>query len=334
MQKVTLIPGDGIGPEIAKALEKVFAAAKIPVLFEKEEAGIDSLKDTGELLPKRTIESILKNKIAIKGPTTTPISGGHKSINVSLRQKLNLFANVRPVKTIRGLCKRYDDLNLDMLIVRENTEDLYAGLEHSLDGGETAISLKVITRKASQRINRYAFEAAKKLQRKKVTCVHKANIMKETDGLFLDTFRKVGADYPDIQKEELIVDNCSMQLVVRPETFDVIVTENLYGDILSDLCSGLVGGLGVAPGGNIGENCAVFEAVHGSAPDIAGKNLANPTALLLSSCSMLEHMLLINEANQLRKALIKTLEDPTTRTKDIGGTLTTEEFSEAVIKNL
>ncbi len=327
---VTLIKGDGIGPEIAESLIRVFEAANVPVVFEEAIAGLEAIERFGNGVPPETLESIKRNGVAIKGPTTTPVGGGHKSVNVTIRKTLELYANVRPARTIPGAPSRYE--NIDLLVIRENIEDTYGGIEH-FQTPNVAQCLKLITRQGSMAIARYAFETARALGRKRVTCVHKANIHKITDGLFLESFRQVAAEYTDIEADDVIVDNCCMQLVSRPEQFDVLVLPNLFGDIVSDLCAGLVGGLGVAPGGNIGRDCAVFEAVHGSAPDIAGKGLANPTALLLSSVQMLQYMGLYDHADVINDALLKTLNGGQ-RTRDLGGDLSTTQFTEAIIANM
>lgn len=330
-QTITLIPGDGIGPEIADSVQKIFAAAKVPVTWEQEDAGVDSYEKIGSLLPEATIDSIRKHKVALKGPTTTPVGGGHRSINVTLRQQLQLYANVRPVKSLPCSTTFYGPV--DLIIVRENTEDLYKGIEYMI-GEDVAHGIKLITRSACERIGRYACELAMQQGRKKVTVVHKANIMKLTDGLFLKTIQSLAKEYPKLTIDDLIVDNACMQLVTNPGQFDVVVTENLYGDILSDLSSGLIGGLGVACGANIGTELAVFEAVHGSAPDIAGKGLANPTALLLSAVQMLKHLSLNDDAQKVSEALFKTLGGKGDCTKDLGGNNGTAEFTKAVISNL
>ena len=330
LRTVTLIKGDGIGPEIADALVHVFAAANVPIQWEEAIAGLEAIEKFGNGVPPDTLESIKRNGIAIKGPTTTPVGGGHKSVNVTIRKALELYANVRPARTIPGAPSRYD--KVDILVVRENIEDTYGGIEH-YQTPNVAQGLKIITRQGSMAVARYAFEEARKLGRERVTCVHKANIHKITDGLFLESFRQVAAEYTDIIADDVIVDNCCMQLVSRPEQFDVLVLPNLFGDIISDLCAGLVGGLGVAPGGNIGRECAVFEAVHGSAPDIAGKGVANPTALLLSGVQMLQYMGLLDHADVINDALLATLQAGD-RTRDLGGTLTTSEFTKAVIANM
>ncbi len=331
MKKLTVIPGDGIGPEIMTQVLRVLKHVKAPFDYEEFQAGENALEKNGSLLPQTTLDSISRNKLAIKGPTTTPVGGGHKSINVTLRQQFDLYANVRPVRSLPGVQCVCSDVNLT--IVRENTEDLYAGIERMVDEN-TAESIKRITRKGSERIARYAYELAHQTNRKSVAIVHKANIMKMSDGLFLKVSQEVGAQFPNIQTRDVIVDNACMQLVTRPQQFDVIVTENLYGDILSDLCAGLVGGLGVVPGANIGVNAAIFEAVHGSAPDIAGQNKANPTALLQSAVMMLQHIGENTKADAIMKALIETLAVKSCRTKDLGGEGSTTSFTDALIQKL
>ncbi len=331
MKTITLVPGDGIGPEIASSVQEIFAAMNAPVQWEVVDCGLAALEKTGELMPKAFVDSLNKTHVALKGPTTTPVGGGHRSINVQMRQMFNLYANVRPVKNFPGLPSHFS--GIDLIIVRENSEDLYKGIEDMISEG-VAQGIKLITAEASERIGRHAFELAKKLKRKRVTVVHKANIMKFTDGLFLESIRKVSTDYPEIEFSDIIVDNCCMQLVMKPQQFDVIVTENLYGDILSDLCAGLIGGLGLASGANIGDKSAIFEAVHGSAPDIAGQNKANPTALILSAASMLDYIGSLDYGNRLRDAISKTLANPEQRTGDLGGSLGTKEFTACVIKNL
>jgi isocitrate dehydrogenase len=330
MRTITLIEGDGIGPEIAESVVRIFEAAHVPVQWERAEAGLGAIERTGNGVPDATLNSIRRNKVALKGPTTTPVGGGHKSVNVTIRKALELFANVRLAHTMPAIETRFNNVNV--LIVRENIEDTYAGIEH-WQTPNVAQALKLITRQGSEAVIRYTFEQAKRLGRKRVTCVHKANIHKITDGLFLDVFREVAAQYPEMQSDDIIVDNCCMQLVSRPEQFDVLVLPNLYGDIVSDLCAGIVGGLGVAPGGNIGSDCAVFEAVHGSAPDIAGKGLANPTALLLSAIQMLQYMGLVGYAEAIMDALVSTL-GAGVKTRDIGGTASTKEFTEGIIHRL
>lgn len=330
-RKVTMLNGDGIGPEVVEATRKVLEAVKAPLEFEYQDAGAESSTKYGTNLPDRTVESVLTNGLGLKGPTATGIGVGQQSANVGLRKRLDLYASLRPVKSLPGVKTRYE--NVDLVVVRENTEDLYAGLEHIVVPG-VAQSLKIITEKASTRICRFAFEYAVKHGRKKVSAVHKANIMKLSDGLFLDCFRKVAREYPQIQAEEVIVDALCMQLVRFPERFDVMVMENLYGDIVSDLCAGLVGGLGVVPGANIGEHCAVFEAVHGTAPDIAGKGLANPTALLLSAVMMLDYLERGELARRVEGAIFKVLRDGKTVTRDLGGTANTADYTKAVIDAL
>lgn len=331
MKAVTLVPGDGIGPEITESVKEILNAAGAAIAWEEVDCGLNAFEKTGSLMPQAFVDSLKRTGVGLKGPTTTPVGGGHRSINVQMRQMFNLFANVRPIKNFPGLPSFFD--GIDMIIVRENTEDLYKGIEYKISDG-VAQGIKLITAEASERIGRHAFELAVKLKRKKVTAVHKANIMKFTDGLFLDSVRKVSADYPQIEFNDMIIDNCGMQLVTRPQQFDVIVTENLYGDILSDIGAGLIGGLGVAAGANFGENSAIFEAVHGSAPDIAGKDMANPTALLLSAVSMLDYIGQGAVAERLRVAISKTLPNPEQRTRDLGGKLGTKSFTKAVIGNL
>lgn len=332
MKKITLIPGDGIGYEISESLVKIFDAAKVPVEFETENAGSDVYEKTGELIPESLYESVERNKIAIKGPITTPIGKGFRSINVYLRKKYDLYTNFRPSRNLPGIETRYD--NIDLAIFRENTEGIYIGEEKYENEEKTsAIAVKRITRKGSERIIRSAFEYAKNNGISKVTVVHKANILKFTDGMFLDIAREISKEYENIELEELIIDNMCMQLVTNPERFKVIVTMNLYGDILSDLVAGLVGGLGVAPGANIGDDIAIFEAVHGSAPDIAGQNKANPLALLLSSIEMLKYLKLDDFAKNIEKAILKTLTDGY-KTADLGGNATTTEFTDKIIENL
>ncbi|MBU3741586.1 MAG: NADP-dependent isocitrate dehydrogenase [Candidatus Kapabacteria bacterium] len=326
LRKVTLIEGDGIGPEISEAVKHVFAAANVPVEWEPAIAGLAAIEQYGTGVTQDTLDAIKRNGLALKGPTTTPVGGGHKSVNVTIRKSLELYANVRLAKSMPAIETRYS--NVDVLVFRENVEDTYAGVEH-WQTANVAQCLKLITRQGSEALIRYAFDQAQTLGRKRVTCVHKANIHKITDGLWLDVFREVAKDFPDIQSDDIIVDNCCMQLVSRPEQFDVLVLPNLYGDIVSDLCAGIVGGLGVAPGGNIGHDCAVFEAVHGSAPDIAGKGVANPTALLLSGIQMLQYMGLVAHANAIMTALIDTLAAGI-KTRDLGGMASTMEFAAAI----
>ena len=330
MFEVVLIKGDGIGPEISDAVVEIFEAAQVPIKWIEHQAGLNTIEKHPTGIPAETLAAIEKYQVALKGPTTTPIGTGHKSVNVTLRTTLELFANVRPAKSLPGVRTRFD--NIDLIIVRENIEDTYSGIEHHQTAC-VAQGLKLITRPGSIRIAKYAFEMAKKYGRKKVVAVHKANIHKITDGLFLKCFYEVASEYPEIQSSDIIVDNACMQLVSNPERFDVMVLPNLYGDIVSDLCAGLVGGLGVAPGGNIGENSAIFESVHGSAPDIAGKGIANPTALLLSSFQMLQHLGLHKTKLRIESALIQTLKDGI-KTGDLGGKSNTKEFTKAIISNL
>jgi isocitrate dehydrogenase (NAD+) len=329
---VTLIPGDGIGPEVAEATMKVVEATGVKVDWNRVELNEQLIREAGGL-PKAVIESIETTRLALKGPVTTPIGGGFQSVNVGLRKRFDLYANVRPVKTIPGLKNRFADTNIDMVIFRENTEDLYTGIEHEVVN-DVVTSLKVITRNASLRIARSAFSFAKESGRKKITAIHKANIMKLADGLFLRCCREVAEAYPAIAYNELIVDNASMQLVARPEQFDILLMPNLYGDIVSDLCAGLVGGLGVVPGANFGDNHAVFEAVHGSAPDIAGKGIANPTALLLSSVMLLKHVKEPVAAARLQAAVEAVYLAGDSLTPDVGGKATTAQFADAVISRL
>lgn len=331
MRTVTLIPGDGIGPEITEAVVKILKEAGAKIEWEIQTAGADVAEVEGSPLPDRVIESIKKNKVALKAPVTTPIGKGFRSVNVALRKSLDLYSNLRPCKNIDGIKTRFD--NVDLVIVRENTEDLYAGIERQIDA-DSAESIKIITRKASTRIAEFAFDYAVKNNRKLVTAVSKANICKLSDGLFLECAREVAKKYPQIEYKEILVDNLCMQLVQKPEQFDVLVLPNLYGDIVSDLCAGLIGGLGVAQGANIGLEAAVFEPVHGSAPDIKGQNKANPTALLLSAIEMLKYIEQREVAQKVEKALFKTIKEGTSLTCDLGGNSTTIEFTQAVINNL
>jgi isocitrate dehydrogenase (NAD+) len=329
---VTLIPGDGIGPELADAAREVLGATGIGFDWDVQEAGEATIASEGTPLPDRVIESIRTNGVALKGPITTPVGSGFRSVNVGLRQALELYANVRPARTMKGVETRYE--GVDLIIVRENTEDLYAGIEHRV-GPDAAESIKIITRAASQRIARYAFEYAVRNGRRKVTAVHKANIMKLSDGLFLESAQQVAAEYAGrVEFEDRIVDNMCMQLVQKPELYDVLVLPNLYGDIVSDLAAGLVGGLGVAPGANIGEKAAVFEPVHGSAPKYAGQNRANPTALILSGALMLRHLGETDAADAVESATRGVIADGATVTYDLGGTAGTSEFAEAVAARL
>ena len=332
-QKITVIRGDGIGPEIMDATLHVLDQLGAGLEYEFADAGVVALEKHGDLMPKETLDSIARNKVALKSPLSTPIGGGFTSINVSLRRHFDLYANVRPAISFPNTRSRYE--NIDLVTVRENTEGAYLaeGQEVSADG-QTAISCTRITRKGSERIVRYAFELARSTGRKKVTAVHKANIIKSTSGLFLNVAREVAAQYPDIEFQEMIVDNACMQLVMRPEQFDVIVTTNLFGDIISDLCAGLVGGLGLAPGANIGEHAAIFEAVHGTAPDIAGKGVANPCALLLAAAQMLDHIGQPQNAERLRKAIVATMAAKDSLTGDLGGTGTTMGFAQAIASRL
>jgi isocitrate dehydrogenase (NAD+) len=330
--RVTLIPGDGIGPELAEATRRVLEATGIEFEWEYQEAGEAMIAEHGTPLPEAVLESIRRNKVALKGPITTPVGGGFRSANVTLRQALGLYANLRPARSIKGLKTRYDDV--DLVIVRENTEDLYGGIEHMV-GPDAAESIKIITRAASERIARYAFEYAVANGRHKVTAVHKANIMKLSDGLFLESCRTIAGEYDGrIEFEDRIVDNMCMQLVQKPDLYDVLVLPNLYGDIVSDLCAGLVGGLGVAPGANIGTEAAVFEPVHGSAPKYAGLNKANPTALILSGVLMLRHLGEQAAAEQVETALREVIADGRRTTYDLGGEAGTSEFADAIIERL
>jgi isocitrate dehydrogenase (NAD+) len=329
--RITLIPGDGIGPEVASNVVRIIEAAGVDVEWETHYAGAQALEKFGETLPAELLESIKRNKVALKGPVTTPIGKGFTSVNVGLRQTLDLYANLRPVRALPNVPCRYPEL--DLIVVRENTEDLYSGIEHVVVPGVVE-SIKIITEKASTRIARFAFEYSRREGRKKVTAVHKANIMKLSDGLFLDCFRKVAKDYPEIEADDKIVDNACMQLVMRPEQFDVMLLENLYGDIVSDLCAGLVGGLGLVPGANIGELGATFEAVHGSAPDIAGQGIANPTALLQSGILMLRHIDERAAAEKIERAMLEVFAEGKVRTRDIGGTAKTAEFADAIIQKM
>nr|WP_041468557.1 isocitrate dehydrogenase (NAD(+)) [Chloroherpeton thalassium] len=329
--KITLLPGDGIGPEITSAVLKIIKATGVSIEWEKFHAGKTAIEKFGEPLPRAILDSIKANKVALKAPITTEVGKGFKSVNVQLRKALGLYANLRPTKSIEGIRSRYTDI--DLIIVRENTESLYTGIENEITPGVVQ-ALKVITRTASLRIAHFAFETARQRGRKKVTAVHKANIMKLSDGLFLDCCREVAKNYPDIEYNEIIVDNCAMQLVMNPHRFDVLVMENFYGDVLSDLCAGLVGGLGVVPGANLGEDACVFEAVHGSAPDIAGKGLANPTALLLSAVMMLEHIGEKPAADAIIKAVHQVYREGKALTKDMGGHASTEEFTAEIIRKI
>ena len=330
--RVTLIPGDGIGPELAEATRRVLDASGVAFEWETVDAGEGVIAQYGTPLPEHVLESIKRNKIAIKGPITTPVGGGFRSVNVTLRQALGLYANLRPARSIKGLETRYEDV--DLVIVRENTEDLYAGIEHMV-GRDAAESIKIITREASERIARFAFEYAVANGRHKVTAVHKANIMKLSDGLFLESCRTIAAEYDGrVEFEDRIVDNMCMQLVQKPELYDVLVLPNLYGDIISDLCAGLVGGLGVAPGANIGADAAVFEPVHGSAPKYAGLDKANPTAMILSGALMLRHLGYPAEASRLEDAVRDVIAEGVTTTYDLGGSAGTAAFADAIVARL
>ena len=330
---IAVIRGDGIGPEIMRASLRVLDAIGAGLTYEFVEAGLAAQAQSGELLPQATIDAIARHRVALKSPLTTPVGGGFASLNVELRKRFDLYANVRPAISFPGTRSRYE--NIDIITVRENTEGAYIGEGQQLSAdGETATLTQRVTRRGSERIVRYAFDLARRVGRRQVTIVHKANILKTTSGLFLKVAREVAAQYPDIACNEMIVDNCCMQLVMNPYQFDVIVTTNLFGDILSDLCAGLVGGLGLAPGANIGTEAAIFEAVHGSAPDIAGKGIANPCALLLAACQMLEHLGLGDEARRLRSAIRETVTAKDRVTPDLGGTGTTETFADALIERV
>jgi isocitrate dehydrogenase (NAD+) len=328
---VTLLPGDGIGPEVTEAAVRVLAAAGVAIEWDRVEAGGEVIAKYGTPVPEPVLQSIRRRGVALKGPITTPVGEGFRSANVTLRQNLDLYACIRPVRSLPGVKTRFE--GVDLIVVRENTEDLYSGLEHRVTAGVVE-SIKVVTERACLRIARYAFALARRLGRRKVTAVHKANIMKLTDGLFLECCRRVARDHRDIEFGDVIVDNCAMQLVRDPSQFDVLLLGNLYGDIMSDLCAGLVGGLGVVPGANVGDEVAVFEAVHGSAPDIAGKGLANPTAVILSSVEMMKHLGELNAATRIEAAVHATLVEPRLRTRDLGGDATTDEFTKAVIERL
>ena len=332
-QTVTLIPGDGTGPEVTGSVKEVFEALGVDIEWEVAEAGETVMEEEGTPLPESVLESIRRNKVALKGPLTTPVGAGFRSVNVALRKELDLYANVRPSLSLPGIDTPYQDI--DLIIFRENTEDLYAGVEHMV-GEDAAESIKIITRKGTERLCRLAFEQSKELGRKHITVTHKANIMKYTDGLFRDVFFEVSKEYENDFEEidDRIVDNMSMQLVMKPNQYDVIVCPNLYGDILSDICAGLTGGLGVAPGANIGDGIAVFEPVHGSTPKYAGQNRANPLATLQSAKTMLEYLDMYDEAERMQKAMVAALKSPETRTKDLGGSAGTKEFTQAIISNL
>ena len=328
---ITLIPGDGIGPEVSRAVKRILAAAGVEIEWEEIASRAEVERRGIDFMHAGVLESIRKNRVALKGPMETAVGTGTPSINVGLRKVLDLYANLRPVKNLEGVQSRFQ--NVDIVIVRENTEDLYAGLEHTVVPGVVE-SLKIITERASTRVARFAFEYARKFGRKKISAVHKANIMKLSDGLFLTSVRKVAVEYPEIEYKEIIVDNACMQMVLNPNQFDVLLLTNLYGDIMSDLAAGLVGGLGVVPSGNIGETVAVFEAVHGTAPDIAGKNIANPTALLMSSIMMLRHIDEIEAAKRVEDALFKVYREGKSLTRDVGGTASTTEFTDNLIRTM
>src|SRR5262245_64180339 len=331
MHRITLIPGDGIGPEVAAAVVRIIEASGVEIEWEEHIAGQQALDKFGSTLPDELLESIQRNKIALKGPITTPVGKGFTSVNVGLRKTLDLYANLRPVRALPNVPCR--NPGLDLVVVRENTESLYSGLEHEVVAGVVE-SLKIITEKASTRIAKFAFAFARAEKRKRITAVHKANIMKMSDGLFLRCFEKVAKSFPEVETQEIIVDNASMQLVMRPEQFDILLCENLYGDIVSDLCAGLIGGLGLVPGANIGEKGAVFEAVHGSAPDIAGKGIANPTALLQSAILMLRHIEERAAADKIETAMLSVYREGKVRTRDIGGSSSTNEFADAIIREM
>ena len=327
----TLIPGDGIGPEVARAAVRAVEATGVDISWKLAELNEAIILESRKTLPDHVLESLNETRVGLKGPVTTPIAGGFQSVNVALRKALDLFANVRPIRTLPGIKTRFQDVVIDMVIFRENTEDLYSGLEHEVVP-DVVTSLKVITRTASERIANYAFEYARRNDRKKVVAIHKANIMKLADGLFLRCCREVAVHFPEIEYKELIVDNASMQLVMRPETFDILLLPNLYGDIVSDLAAGLVGGLGIVPGANMGKAHAVFEAVHGSAPDIAGQGKANPTALMLSAVMLLTHIGENAASSKLQNAIEAVYREGKCVTGDVGGTASTEEFTDAVVK--
>jgi isocitrate dehydrogenase (NAD+) len=329
--RATLIPGDGIGPEVTDAALRVVEASGVRIAWDRVEAGADVFTKHGTPMPDEALNSIRTNRLALKGPIGTPIGGGFKSANVMLRQALDLYACVRPIRTTPGLGARYE--NVDFVIVRENTEGLYTGLEHRVTEGVVE-SLKVVTEKASLRIARFAFELAQAEGRGVVSAIHKANIMKLSDGLFLECVRRIARDYPGIELRELIIDNCAMQLVTRPEQFEVLVMDNLYGDILSDLGAGLIGGLGVAPGSNIGNDCAVFEAVHGSAPDLAGRGLANPTAVIRSAALLVAHLGEMEAAGRIERAVEAALSDPANHTGDLGGKASTGKLTDAILSEM
>ena len=332
-QQITVIRGDGIGPEIMSATLRVLDALGAGLSFDEQQAGESALESVGQLLPEETLASIEQNRVALKAPLTTPVGGGFKSLNVALRKHFDLYANVRPAISFKGTRSRYD--NVDLITVRENTEGAYLGEgAYTAPDGSRAESKMVVTRSGCERVVRFAFDLARKNGRRKVTSVHKANILKDVTGMFLEVSRDVASEYDDIEFNDMIVDNACMQLVMRPEQFDVIVTTNLFGDIISDLCAGLVGGLGLAPGANIGKNAAMFEAVHGSAPDIAGKGIANPCALLLAAAQMLDHLGQHDNASRLRKAIAEVIEQADRTTPDLGGKGSTESFTDAICERL
>jgi len=332
-QIITVIPGDGIGPEITKATLRVLDALDCHLEYDVQQAGLTAIEEGRELMPVETLDSIRKHAIALKGPLTTPIGKGFTSLNVMLRKEFDLYANVRPAVTRKGINSRFSGINL--ITVRENTEGMYSQEKQTLsDDGERAESVSVITRQGATRVLRYAYDMAKRMGRKHVSVVHKANILKATSGLFLEVSRDVREDYPEIETSELIIDNMCMQLVIRPEQFDVIVTTNLFGDILSDLCAGLVGGLGMAPGANVGDEAAIFEAVHGSAPDIAGQGIANPFALILAAAMMLDQMDMADKAERIRKGINQVVAEGDRLTRDLGGNASTEEITDALIERL
>lgn len=332
-QRITVIKGDGIGPDIVDSALKVLDKVGCDFEYDFADAGLVALENTGELLPQATLDLIAKNRVALKGPLTTPVGEGFTSINVSLRKQFQMYANVRPVISFKGTKARYEDINI--ITVRENTQGMYSGLGQVVsEDGQEAEAMSKITREGAERIVRFAYELAQREGRKKVTAVHKANILKSTSGLFLKVAREVGAEFPDIESAEMIVDNTCMQLVMNPHQFDVIVTTNLFGDIVSDLCAGLIGGLGMAPGANIGKDCAIFEAVHGSAPDIAGKNLANPSSVVLASVQMLEYLNMGDKAQKIVAALRDVIESGDRTTRDLGGSHGTTDFTQALLDRL
>ncbi|GLS82963.1 isocitrate dehydrogenase [Paraferrimonas haliotis] len=332
-RKITVIPGDGIGPSIIDSALQILDKVGCDFEYEFADAGLTALEKHGELLPQNTLDLIEKNQVTLKGPLTTPVGGGFTSINVTLRKRFNLYANVRPVLSFAGTQARYE--NIDIITIRENTEGMYSGVGQKVsEDGSAAEAMSVITREGAERIVTFAYELARKEGRKKVTAVHKANIMKSTSGLFLEVAREIAKRYPDIESDEMIVDATCMKLVMNPEQFDVIVTTNLFGDILSDLCAGLVGGLGMAPGANIGKEAAIFEAVHGSAPDIAGKNLANPTSVILASIQMLEYLGMSDKAEAIRSAIQQVIAEGDRTTRDLGGSHGTTDFTQAVLERL